>query len=136
MIDAVNARKAGFWVRVVAAIIDSVLLGILGGVLAGAFGQETGGSLGFIVSLAYDIGFWITSGQTVGHKILGVRVIRTDGAPLTMGNAILRYLGELLSAFVLLIGFIWVAFDANKQGWHDKIAGTYVIHVRGATPTA
>ena len=129
MLDVASARKAGFWIRAVATIIDSVMLGFLGGVLGGAFGQEVGGSLSFIIGLAYVMGFWVTTGQTVGHKILGLRVVRSDGAPLTLTNAIMRYLGVLLSGAAFGIGFIWVAFDANKQGWHDKIAGTYVVHV-------
>jgi uncharacterized RDD family membrane protein YckC len=129
MIDVSTARKAGFWVRVVASIIDAVLMGILSTVLTNAFGQTVGGSLSFIVNVAYLFGFWLTSGQTVGHKIMGLRVIRTDGGVLTPTNAIMRYLGELLSGAAFGIGFIWVAFDANKQGWHDKLAGTYVIHI-------
>ncbi len=53
--------------------------------------------------------------------------MKTDGTELTLTDALIRYLGLLLSCIVFLIGVIWVAFDANKQGWHDKIANTYVV---------
>ena len=51
----------------------------------------------------------------------------TTGAELTLVDAFIRYVGFILSCIVIFIGVIWVAFDANKQGWHDKIAGTYVV---------
>jgi hypothetical protein len=54
-------------------------------------------------------------------------VVRTDGSPLTWGQAFLRYLGYLVSAAVFSLGFVWVSFDSKRQGWHDKIARTYVI---------
>jgi uncharacterized RDD family membrane protein YckC len=54
-------------------------------------------------------------------------VIRTDGTDLTIVQAFIRYIGLVVSFLVIFIGVIWVAFDPNKQGWADKIAGTYVI---------
>jgi uncharacterized RDD family membrane protein YckC len=54
-------------------------------------------------------------------------VVRTDGSNLDIGQALIRYVGFVISGICLGIGFIWAAFDPNKQGWHDKIAGTYVI---------
>ena len=59
--------------------------------------------------------------------MLNIRVIRTDGSDLSISQALIRYVGFVISAICLLIGLIWAAFDANKQGWHDKIAGTYVV---------
>jgi uncharacterized RDD family membrane protein YckC len=63
----------------------------------------------------------------VGDKLLSLRVIRTDGSDLTIVQALIRYVGLFISFIVIFIGVIWVAFDPNKQGWHDKIAGTYVV---------
>lgn len=60
-------------------------------------------------------------------RVLDLKVIRTDGSALTLTQALIRYVGLFVSFLVLAIGVIWVAFDANKQGWHDKIAGTYVV---------
>jgi uncharacterized RDD family membrane protein YckC len=66
-------------------------------------------------------------GQTPGMKILNLKVIRTDGSNLDLVQGLLRYVGLIISFLVIFIGVIWVAFDPNKQGWHDKIAGTYVV---------
>lgn len=58
---------------------------------------------------------------------MGLRVVSTDGQPMTMGKAFIRYIGYIISAIVFYLGFIWIAIDKDKQGWHDKIANTYVI---------
>jgi hypothetical protein len=71
--------------------------------------------------------FWATSGQTPGKMALGIKVIGTDGAPVGWGKALLRYVGYIISGLVLALGFIWIAFDSKRQGWHDKIAKTYVV---------
>jgi uncharacterized RDD family membrane protein YckC len=63
------------------------------------------------------------------NKALHIKVVKTDGSPITVGTAIVRYIGYIVNSLIfgLPIGFIWAAFDPQKQGWHDKIAGTYVI---------
>jgi uncharacterized RDD family membrane protein YckC len=66
-------------------------------------------------------------GQTIGNKLLNIRVVRTNGSDLTISQALIRYIGLFISVLCLFIGVIWAAFDPNKQGWHDKIADTYVI---------
>jgi uncharacterized RDD family membrane protein YckC len=60
-------------------------------------------------------------------RVLNIKVVRTDGSALTILQAFIRYIGLIVSVACIFIGVIWAAFDANKQGWHDKIAGTYVI---------
>jgi uncharacterized RDD family membrane protein YckC len=87
-----------------------------------------------LLFVAYFLSFWTYSGQTLGHKILGLRVVRVDGRPLSLGTAALRFLGEMLSWLVLGLGLIWVAFDVNKEGWHDKIARTRVIRTHEQLP--
>jgi hypothetical protein len=82
---------------------------------------------GLIFSVVYYIGAWANSGQTLGDTLLGLKVVRTQGTPLSMGGAIMRYIGYLLSAAALSLGFLWIAFDKNRQGWHDKIARTVVV---------
>jgi hypothetical protein len=74
----------------------------------------------------YYVAAWKQTGQTLGHVVVGGRVVGEDGKPITWGRALLRYLGFILSALVLSIGFLWIAFDKKRQGWHDKIARTYV----------
>ena len=124
-----NAPKGGFWIRVVAAIIDGVLLAVVGGILKAIFGTTAGGGLSTLIGLVYFVYFWTSTGQTIGHKALSLRVVKMDGSNLSITDAIIRYVGEIISAIVIFLGFIWVGFDPHKQGWHDKMAHTYVIKV-------
>jgi len=124
--------KIGFWRRFAAIVIDIIAVGIVSSVLnALVFGgdQVRGNGLSTLLGLAYYMYFWSAygHGQTPGSRVLGIRVVKTTGAELTIMDAFIRYLGFLLSCIAIFIGVIWVAFDANKQGWHDKIAGTYVV---------
>lgn len=78
----------------------------------------------------YFIFFWVLSGYTPGQGMLGLRVICTDGQPhLSLGRAVLRLIGFWIAALPLFLGFIWILFDNRRQGWHDKIARTYVIYM-------
>ncbi len=70
-------------------------------------------------------------GRTLGKVIFGLRVVRADGKPLRFGRAFLRYVGYIMSLIPFALGLIWAAWDSQKQGWHDKLAGTYVIKERG-----
>jgi uncharacterized RDD family membrane protein YckC len=60
--------------------------------------------------------------------LMRVQVIQISGEPLTFGLAFLRWVGYIVSGVFLYVGFLWVAWDGRKQGWHDKIAGTLVVH--------
>jgi len=82
---------------------------------------------GLLASIIYFVGFWVSSGQTMGKFITGIKVAKIDGAKLSWGAAILRYIGYLIGAAALSIGFLWLAFDNKRQGWHDKMAGTLVV---------
>lgn len=136
------APKAGFWRRTFAYLLDALVLGVIAFVIgfgAGFLGLATGMSegditllanvLGNIIGVVYFIFFWSArgKGQTLGMRWLGMRVVRTDGSYIGLGRAFLRSIGLGLSFLVLFIGVIFVAFDKNKQGWHDKIADTYVV---------
>src|SRR5579864_9096127 len=101
--------KAGFWVRVAASIIDGILLAVVGGILQAIFGKGAGGGMSTLLGLVYVVYFWTHGGQTIGHKALGLRVIKTDGQPLSVSDAIIRYVGEIISAIVIFLGFLWVA---------------------------
>ena len=129
----VSGAKAGFWIRFVAILIDSILVGIVNAAIAAILGLNTNGRSGLqlLLGLIYYVYFWSSAspwpGQTIGSKLLNLRVVRTDGSDLAISQALIRYVGFFISGLVLGIGFIWAAFDPNKQGWHDKIAGTYVV---------
>lgn len=84
--------------------------------------------VGAAIAIGYPVGFWVLLGQTPGKLLVGVRIARINGQPLTIRRALLRYLGYWLSAIPLGLGFLWVLVDNRRQGWHDKIAGTYVIY--------
>jgi uncharacterized RDD family membrane protein YckC len=133
---------AGFWVRFVAYLIDSVILGVAFVVLSivtGGFtktdpntGLQTGNNaatgLIILVSLAYIVGFWGARSQTPGMMALNLRIVRADnGAPIDYAKAIIRYVGYIIASIPFGLGLIWAGFDARKQGWHDKIAGTFVV---------
>ena len=80
-----------------------------------------------LITVWYNVGFWMASGQTPGKRILGVRVIRTDGTRLRLGNALRRQVGYWIST-IFYLGFLWILFDNKRQGFHDKIAGTIVTY--------
>ena len=129
---AVGQEKAGFMIRAVAFIVDAVVLGIVGNILGSIlFGGDPsqGSTLSTVLGVAYYVYFWTASGggQTLGMRLFNLKVVTVGGGSLTIGGAILRYVMLIVSFAALFIGLIWVAFDANKQGWHDKVAGTYVV---------
>jgi uncharacterized RDD family membrane protein YckC len=75
----------------------------------------------------YYIGFWILAGQTPGKRLMGLRIVRTDGERITVGPAIRRWVGYWISA-ILFLGYLWVLVDDRRQGFHDKLAGTLVVY--------
>jgi uncharacterized RDD family membrane protein YckC len=84
--------------------------------------------IGAAIAIGYPVGFWVLLGQTPGKLLMGIRIERIDGRPLTIRRALLRYVGYWLSAIPLGLGFLWVLVDERRQSWHDKLAGTYVTY--------
>ena len=136
------ATKGGFWRRTGAYVLDGIATGVIGfvvGVVVAIVGEATkltradmnniAQVIGEIIGLAYFLYFWSAhgSGQTPGMRALRLRVIRTDGTYISVGRAFLRNIGLGISLICLGLGVIWIGFDKQKQGWHDKIADTYVI---------
>jgi len=102
----------GFWVRTGAWFIDLILLAVA--------------ALGLVV-VAYFIGLWAWRGQTLGQMAAHIKVVRQDGKPMDLGTAVLRFIGYVVCVLTLGIGFLMIAFDEQKRGLHDRLAGTYVI---------
>jgi uncharacterized RDD family membrane protein YckC len=127
MPDVLVYPKATFWERIAAAFLDVVLVIILGRIV----GDVTAT---LIIGLAYVTGMWTWRGTTVGGIVLGLKVVRMDGAPVSFAVALVRGLAAGFSALVLFLGFFWIAWDRDKQGWHDKIAGTVVLRLPRGTP--
>jgi uncharacterized RDD family membrane protein YckC len=128
-----TAEKAGWWTRALAILIDAIGIGIIAAAVSGVLLGDTTGTryqgLSTLFQAAYFTYFWSAAGkgQTLGSRALNIRVVKTDGSYLDYVGAFLRYIGFVVSCVVFLIGVIWAAFDGQKQGWHDKIAGTYVV---------
>ncbi|HET9865375.1 MAG TPA: RDD family protein, partial [Steroidobacteraceae bacterium] len=88
--------------------------------------------LNYVLPAIAIILFWIARAATPGKMALSMKIVDADTlGPMSKGQAIGRYLSYYLSMFGLMLGFLWVAFDPRKQGWHDKLAGTVVIRTRG-----
>jgi uncharacterized RDD family membrane protein YckC len=109
--------KAGFWIRMAALVVDMVLVGIV-------FHFPP---IFLPAIAAYGAILWKLRGSTIGGIIFRLKVVRVDGRPMDWVTAIVRALACFLSLVFMGLGFIWIGFDPEKQGWHDKIAGTVVI---------
>lgn len=84
--------------------------------------------VGFAIEGVYFVGLWSQLGGTLGQRMLGLHVVdAATGQHIGIGRAIGRFIGYLISSVVLSIGLIWAAFDPRKQGWHDKMASTFVV---------
>ena len=130
----------GFWPRVGAAIIDTILmLVIVAPLVTFIYGREywlsdriIAGPADFLINWIFPavavILFWIYRQATPGKMAIGAKIVdeKTGGKPST-GQLIGRYLGYYVSILPLMLGIIWVAFDPRKQGFHDKLAGTLVV---------
>jgi uncharacterized RDD family membrane protein YckC len=150
-------RYAGFWIRLVARLLDGLIVGIPFGILfgvfavaGGVFANNTSSSsqdsqnataaavfgggflllylLAFVLQVGYWIYFWGTSGATLGMRLLHLRVVDADtGGPIGYARATVRFLMSIVNSWACYIGWIWVAFDPRKQGWHDKVANSVVL---------
>jgi uncharacterized RDD family membrane protein YckC len=140
---------AGFWTRLAAAIIDSLVLGVPLGILtslvvdggsfavSGGYGYQPDGPLwlnllGTLIGIAYYGGLeGGATGQTLGKRALGIRVVdaATGLPPIGIGRGIGRYFARILSAIPCALGYFWMLWDDRKQTWHDKLVRTYVVKV-------
>lgn len=130
-------RYVGFWARTFASVVDSIVVlfvlvpaGFVLQLVGVGIGEDDPGAA-LIVHLLLGLvilAFWLTRLATPGKMILDAVIVDagTLGKPST-GRFIIRYLAYFVSAFPLGLGFLWVAFDRRKQGWHDKLARTVVI---------
>ena len=129
---AVSAEtvSADFFVRLVAALIDGVILVIPQLIIRMVLGPVVGTLAGFAIGVGYSYYFWTTSGQTPGKMAMSLKVVSADtGGLLEPSAALLRYVGYLVSSIPLGLGYLWVLWDPKHDAWHDKIARTKVIKV-------
>ncbi|MCB0162813.1 MAG: RDD family protein [Anaerolineae bacterium] len=151
-------QYAGFVSRFIAFTIDMVIISLISflftvfvGLISNFFGLDTsyvdlvgewfvtglqqllvtaGAMFTGVFSLAYCLFFWVLIGATPGKRLMGLRIVRLNGQPLTVGLALLRYLGYWLSFLLLCLGYVWIIIDPRRQGWHDKLGRTVVIYDR------
>jgi uncharacterized RDD family membrane protein YckC len=131
VISAMTLPRVGFWFRILASGLDAIIVGIAFGLIHSLW-HGFGGIYPFWYAV-YCIVMWATKGTTIGGIICGLKVVRLDDRPITWSIAIVRALSAFLSLVVAGLGFIWVAFDDEKQSWHDKIAGTTIVKVPKGT---
>ena len=131
---------AGFWIRVAAFFIDSILIATITiPLLIAIYGTdyfESGrlieGTWDFIISFVLPavaiIAFWTYRSATPGKMVVRAKIVDAKtGEKLSTRQCVVRYFSYFVSILPLGLGFIWIAFDKRKQGWHDRLAGTVVV---------
>ena len=134
----------GFWIRFLAIIIDGIVLWIVNFALQTVTGTRITSVSNFAlvmstiglnmlistaIAVTYEAFFLVQYGATPGKMVLKLKVITPDGGGISWGRAIGRYFAKMLSAIILMIGYIMAGFDSEKRALHDYIAGTRVIRV-------
>jgi uncharacterized RDD family membrane protein YckC len=134
-----EVRFAGFWLRTGATVLDSLwLYGLIYAVLwlllsPGLFNPEapytlTQFAFEWVIPLIVVMTFWVMKGATPGKMVLRMRIVDADTYQAASGPRLfLRYVAYFVSMLPLFLGFLWIAWDKRKQGWHDKIARTVVV---------
>jgi uncharacterized RDD family membrane protein YckC len=132
----------GFWLRVVAYIIDGVVLNIATWIIALVAGVDifaggtsnlalTTNGISLVISWLYFALMESSErGATLGKMALSLRVVTENGQRLSFANATGRFFAKIVSALILGIGFIMVGFTDRKRGLHDMMASTLVVKVR------
>ena len=130
----------GFWIRVGAALIDTIIvLLFIAPILTAIYGMEYWSSersylgiwdlvINYLFPIIAVILFWVYKSATPGKMMMKLTIVdaKTGGKPST-AQFIGRYLGYYASIIPFMLGIIWVGIDKRKQGWHDKLAGTLVV---------
>ena len=127
-----SGPRAGFGRRLLAFIVDFLVLLIPSAIVLAVFGRNAGGQgIQTLISLAYFTYFeGGPTGATLGKRALGIRVYDLrQGGPIGYGRGLIRWLGRIVSGFVCYLGYFWMLWDREKQCWHDKIATTVVVPV-------
>ena len=121
--------RAGFWPRLGAVIVDAI---VVIGVYLFCF-LVLSESLAALILLVGSFVYYIyfegsASGQTLGKRALGIRVIdRNTGGPIGYWRAFVRYIGRIISSLPLYLGYLWMLWDKDKQTWHDKFVNSIVV---------
>jgi uncharacterized RDD family membrane protein YckC len=126
-----SGPRAGFWQRFGAAILDGLILLIPSIILRVIFKDSAG--IYYLLQTIISLGYYTyfeggPSGATIGKRALGIRVYDfRQGGAIGYGRGLLRQIGKYISGIVILLGYLWMLWDKEKQTWHDKIAGSVVV---------
>ena len=131
-------QYAGFWIRFAAVIIDTIIFMIIFTPITMLFATDADMQNPFawtttdwilqIIGIIFIIFCWVKFAGTPGKRLLKLKVLdEATGNNITIGQAILRYIGYIIGSIPLALGFLWVIWDKNKQGWHDKISKSVVV---------
>ena len=145
--NKIKMGKAGFFIRFAAYFIDSIvvtictlflLLNLL--ILMNLFSNYNGNIsevlssmlipfyfFSYLLKCFYFTFFHTYNGQTVGKLMCGIRVVDLKGKNISSFKSLIRFFGYYLSLYCLGLGFLWILIDKNRQGWHDKLAGSIVV---------
>ena len=126
---AQGLRPAGFWIRLGAVIIDAVLLTVAVLILRAVLSGDLSWLL-FLVGFGYQTVMVAVYGATLGKRIVGIKVVRPDGAKVGFGRAFARSLGHIPSSLLLYAGYLMAAFRQDKRALHDLLCDTAVVHHR------
>ncbi|HIE43823.1 MAG TPA: hypothetical protein EYP78_03380 [Candidatus Omnitrophica bacterium] len=155
-VDMATVGSATFFQRLLAYILDSIIVDIIFGILmipvfmkiimiakkAAEVGPEAAEQMsigpmgnilfgiGVLLVFSYYIFFWTKFGATPGKMVLKLKVVREDGSYLSIGGAIVRLIGYWVSSLGFNLGYLWMIWDAENQCWHDKMARSYVVVLR------
>jgi uncharacterized RDD family membrane protein YckC len=139
--SGLSMKKANAGARFGSWIIDIIILNVIGFIVGAVLGllwaltfpyeEEALLGISYLLGIMITIGYYtyfFGNGQTLGMKVVRIKLCGTDGTyPVGYGRGFLRWVGMFISALVIGLGFLWILIDENKQGWHDKIADTYVV---------
>jgi uncharacterized RDD family membrane protein YckC len=132
-------NNIGFGKRLGAVLLDAIIFGIPFNIVqilifgTGAYDASDPAyfkalPFSLLCGLAYVVGMWVfADGATIGKKMLKIKIVKNDGSPLTFGSALGRYFSYIIASVPCALGLLWVLWDKEKRGWHDKIANTKVI---------
>ena len=126
--EADSLPKADWWLRLSAYILDAIAASVMGYIAYLISGESHTGWVVFELFFLFNFCIGWKLGQTIGMIPLKIQVITTDGETLGWGRVLWRYIAFTLSLFSVL-GMVWIIFDPQKQGLHDKLAKTYVIKI-------
>ncbi len=123
--------KAGFVVRWAASVLDGLILAIPILIISIPFyksGKEVRDAISGLIFVTYSVVAIANYQTTIGKNFFYLKVVSKEGGNIGYAKAIIReFFGKIISSFVFSLGYLWVIWDREKQAWHDKIAGTYVV---------